>query len=106
MQYDHIISNIVYSMGFICWYVFASVGGYIFVPLIYIFFSKNNHKTIIKAFKDLSKEQQAYTTLRFLRGIRVQEKQILKTYSRKIRIITHNIMKNIISFLDEKGIDV
>lgn len=37
MQYDHIISNMVYSMGFICWYLFSSMGGYIFILLIYIF---------------------------------------------------------------------
>ena len=46
----------------------------------------------IKAFKDLSKEQQAYTTLRFLRGIRVQEKQILKGVEKQSQAIVKNIL--------------
>ena len=40
MQYDHIISNMVYSMELICWYVFTSMGGYIFILLIYIFYKR------------------------------------------------------------------
>ena len=40
MQYDYIISNMVYSMELICWYVFTSMGGYIFILLIYIFYKR------------------------------------------------------------------
>lgn len=37
MQCDQIISNMVYSIGLICWYVFTSMCGYIYILLVYIF---------------------------------------------------------------------
>ena len=55
-------------------------------------FNQGDKKKGIKAFKDLSKEQQAYTTLRFLRGIRVQEKQILKGVEKQSKAIVKNIL--------------
>ena len=55
-------------------------------------FNQGDKKKGIKAFKDLSKEQQAYTTLRFLRGIRVQEKQILKGVEKQSQAIVKNIL--------------
>jgi hypothetical protein len=55
-------------------------------------YNEGDKKKGIKAFKDLTKEQQAYTTLRFLRGIRVQEKQILKGVEKQSQAIVKNIL--------------
>ena len=55
-------------------------------------YNEGDKKRGIKPFKDLTKEQQAYTTLRFLRGISVQEGQILKGVEKQSKAIVKNIL--------------
>jgi len=55
-------------------------------------YNKGDKKRGIKPFKDLTKEQKAYTTLRFLRGISVQEGQILKGVEKQSKAIVKNIL--------------
>ena len=55
-------------------------------------YNEGDKKRGIKPFKNLTKEQKAYTTLRFLRGISVQETQILKGVEKQSKAIVKNIL--------------
>ena len=50
-------------------------------------------KKKIKPFKDLTKEQQAYSTLKFLRGITRQTKKIVKSLDRQSQFYNNKIIK-------------
>ena len=58
----------------------------------------------IKPFKDLTKEQQAYTTLRFLRGTTRQTKQIVKSLGKQSEYYNNRII-HIRDKLAEPGLD-
>ncbi len=55
-------------------------------------YNEGDKKRKLKPFKDLTKEQQSYTTLRFLRGISVQETQIIKGVEKQSQAIVKNIL--------------
>jgi len=56
-------------------------------------YNKGDKKKGIKAFKDLTDEQKAYSTLRFLRGISIQEKTIKNINKKQVGSLMNNMMK-------------